>query len=445
MSARGLLLLGLLGTTSPALAQLLPTVYQGYATDDAGAPLTGDFTLFFSLYPSATGGIAVGTTMVPSVSIGEGSFAVELPSDPATLAGGDWWMAVSVVTAGNELSPRHHLGAVPFALRGGVTAMVAGQGPGTLQPAIAPCAPGSAIRVVNADGTVMCEPDAGEAGTVSSVSPGNGLTASSATGDVIMDLLPGTGLQIDAFSAVEMILGPGLATSVSRSDHDHIGQHWPAGTVTACSLPEKVTAIDPFTGNVACGPDAQTLFGVFPGGNLNLDAGNTFHLNNLVSIPGRMRAGAFEINTGPWTSWVSLHPTDFDPGGASTAEYTADFDGPGQVSFGFAEVFAPLHLPDGAFVTELAVVVAKPFDEVDQIFCSIYQNDLNGGGAQGMAETGCYGGDFCFGPTYYSTPAGFTVNNLLNAYTASCELSSPPFSVELYSYRVTYQYSEILP
>jgi hypothetical protein len=324
--------------------------------------------------------------------------------------------------------------------------MGGGEGAGALQPAIAACAPGSAIRVVNADGTVECENDAGETGAVSDITPGAGLIGNGVTGDVILDLAAGLGLQIGGGGAVQMILGPGSATTVSRSDHDHAGQYWPAGTMTTC-FPEFVTAVDPISGNVSCGPDAQTPYGVQPGGNLTLDGANFFHLSSILNIPGRFAAQTLAPSATPWVSYVSLHPSDFRPQ-TLPGTYTADFDGPGtQVSMGFQEVFAPLHLPHGATVTELAVVVAKPGDEGDQIFCSILQNDLGGGGAVSFGETGCYGGSFCFGAIFVSTPTSFIVNNASYSYTASCEMSSNTIfgNVELYSYRLTYQYDEVLP
>jgi hypothetical protein len=440
-------LLALLAVATSARAQTYTAVYQGYATDEAGAPLSGEFTLFFRLFASATGGTPAGTTMVPDVSIDEGSFAVELPLSPATLASGDWWIAVSVGTAGNELSPRHPVASLPFALRGGTAALVGTLGPGAVQPAIASCALGSAIRVVNSDGSVECEPDAGETGSVSSVTPGPGLTSNGVAGDVIVDLVAGTGLQFDALGPVEMILGPGAATTVSRSDHDHTGQFWPTGSNTSC-FPEFVTGVDPISGDVTCDIDRQTPYGVQPGGNLTLDASNTFHLSSFLSIPGRMAAASFWPNTGPWIGYATVHPTDFRPG-SLPGNYTADFDGPGMLATfpGFNEVFAPLHLPHGAFVWELAVVVAKPGDENDQVFCSVFQSSLTGFGATGMGETGCYSGTSCFGPMFFSTGTAFTVDNSNYAYTVSCELSAGSIfgGAEVYSVRVTYQYNEVLP
>jgi len=209
-----------------------------------------------------------------------------------------------------------------------------------------------------------------------------------------------------------------------------------------------VTGIDPISGNVACDVDRQTPYGVQPGGNLSLDGSNSFHLSNFLSIPGRMAAANIAPNTAPWTSYVSVHPTDFRSR-ALPGNYTADFDGPGMLaSFpGFDEVFAPLHLPHGATVTELAVVLAKPGDENDQIFCSIFQSSLTGGGATGMGETGCYGGIFCFGASFFATPTAFTVDNSNYAYAVSCELSAGSIfgGAEVYSLRVMYQYDEILP
>lgn len=68
------------------------------------------------------------------------------------------------------------------------------------------CKVGSAIRVVKADGSVECEPDDG--------GPGG---ASYSAGD---------GLKLNGSTFSVSFAGSGSATTVARSDHDHLGETW---------------------------------------------------------------------------------------------------------------------------------------------------------------------------------------------------------------------------
>lgn len=68
------------------------------------------------------------------------------------------------------------------------------------------CAPGSSMRVINQDGTVVCEVDSSSAGDITSVVAGLGLNGGAQSGTATLDV---------AFA------GSGSASLVARSDHDH--------------------------------------------------------------------------------------------------------------------------------------------------------------------------------------------------------------------------------
>ncbi len=72
------------------------------------------------------------------------------------------------------------------------------------------CAAGNAVRVINADGTVTCEPVVGNNGDITAVYAGNGLTGGGVSEGVTLTVV---------FS------GTGSENSAARADHNHAGDY----------------------------------------------------------------------------------------------------------------------------------------------------------------------------------------------------------------------------
>ena len=93
--------------------------YQGRLTDGTGTPLTGSHNIAFSLYTTASGGVAIWSETHGGVTLNsEGLYNVMLGSVTSFPSSVDfsqqYWLAVSV-DGGGEIC-RYELGASPYAL-----------------------------------------------------------------------------------------------------------------------------------------------------------------------------------------------------------------------------------------------------------------------------------------------------------------------------------------
>jgi hypothetical protein len=150
--------------TGVGSAQAVPTsfTFTGRLLDD-GAPVEGAVTVDLALYSAISGGSPLWEE-THDATADDGLVAVPLggqaPLDPADFDGGDLWLAVTV--NGTPLTPRFQLRSVPYAMRAEIcddAEAVGGIPADEVQQVLdSDCSAGSAIRSIDPDGAVSCEP-----------------------------------------------------------------------------------------------------------------------------------------------------------------------------------------------------------------------------------------------------------------------------------------------
>jgi hypothetical protein len=186
---------------APALAGAQPVgtafTYQGRLADGTG-PANGGYDLQFVVYDAATGGSPVGPVVTrDDILVAGGLFAVSL--DFGAVFGTDKrWLEIGVRPGSSTgtytlLTPRQEITPTP----------------GALSAASARSAPWTGLLGVPAGFADNVDNDSG--GDITGVTAGSGLIRGGNTGTVTLEV---------------SFAGPGIATTVPRSDHHHFGQVW---------------------------------------------------------------------------------------------------------------------------------------------------------------------------------------------------------------------------
>jgi hypothetical protein len=204
--------------------------YQGRLRDDSGNPIDSTCDLTFGLWDAQVGGSQVGSdSVVTGVSVDDGYFSAivnqggEFGSD--AFAGETRWLEITLQCTGDPdpitLSPRQALNAAPYAHYSMGAPWSGLTGVPDLQLRVTgTCDAGNAIRIINANGSVMCQEIPVDHWGESWTGTGTGLTLSG--GDIG---LSANGSTYGVYGQSDATSGRGLYGYASASTGGNHGVH----------------------------------------------------------------------------------------------------------------------------------------------------------------------------------------------------------------------------